>query len=148
MLLASSEYWPVGQFIHAPSVTVFRYSPKGHALPQILIKEMQYMPLKELHAAVPHEQSIELSEEPSLLVHGLPREQVLVEEVQKRPEAAVHPVSPHTHGAALEIAPSVCVQSGAATQRQKEEDAERHDLVEVNIVLKNSPFFFQVHPGA
>jgi len=82
MLPASSEYWPVGQFVHAPSVTVFRYSPKGHALPQILIKEMQYMPLKELHAAVPHEQSMVLSDDPSTLAQGSPREQVLLEEVQ------------------------------------------------------------------
>ena len=43
----------------------------------------QYMPLKELHAADPHEQSTPvLSEDPSMLVQGLPLEQVLVEEVQ------------------------------------------------------------------
>ena len=42
----------------------------------------QYIPLKELHAAVPQEQSMVLSEDPSTLVQGSPLEQVLVEEVQ------------------------------------------------------------------
>jgi hypothetical protein len=43
----------------------------------------QYMPLKELHAAVPQEQSTPvLSEDPSTLVQGSPLEHVLVEEVQ------------------------------------------------------------------
>tara|TARA_B110000091_G_scaffold207304_1_gene245326 strand:+ start:481 stop:606 length:126 start_codon:yes stop_codon:yes gene_type:complete len=41
------------------------------------------MPLKELHAVVPHVQSAPvLSKEPSTFVQGLPLEQVLVEEVQ------------------------------------------------------------------
>jgi hypothetical protein len=40
------------------------------------------MPLKELHTAVPQEQSMVLSEDPSTLVQGSPLEQVLVEEVQ------------------------------------------------------------------
>ena len=52
---------------------------KPHALSELL----QYMPLKELHAAVPQEQSTPvLSEDPSTLVQGLPLEHVLVEEVQ------------------------------------------------------------------
>ena len=41
------------------------------------------MPLKELHAAVPQEQSSPvLSEDPSTFEQGSPLEQVLVEEVQ------------------------------------------------------------------
>ena len=73
------------------------------------------MPLKELHAAVPQEQSMVLSEDPSTLVQGSPLEQVLVEEVQKRPEAAVHSVTPHVHAAPLAAEPSVVPQSGMAT---------------------------------
>ena len=42
----------------------------------------QYIPLKELHAAVPQEQSMVLSEDPSTLAQGAPLEHVLVEEVQ------------------------------------------------------------------
>jgi hypothetical protein len=76
------------------------------------------MPLNELHAAVPHAQSIVLSENPSTLVQGSPLEQVLVEEVQKRPEAAVHPVFPQRQGVSLEMLPSVRRQSGADMQRQ------------------------------
>ena len=51
-------------------------------VPQTLSKLSQYMPLKELHAAVPQEQAIVLSEDPSMLVQGSPLEHVLVEEVQ------------------------------------------------------------------
>ena len=79
------------------------------------------MPLRELHAAVPQEQSAPvLREDPSTLAHGSPLEQVLVGAVQKRPEAAVqNPVSPHKQGAVFDVAPLVCVQLGAATHRQK-----------------------------
>ena len=75
----------------------------------------QYMPLKELHAADPHLQSIVLSENPSTLAQGAPLEQVLVEEVQKRPDAGVHSVTPHVHAAPFAAEPSVVTQSGMAT---------------------------------
>ena len=92
------------------------------------------MPLKELHAAVPHVQSMVLSEDPSTFVQRSPLEQVLAEAVQKRPEAAVHPVPPHKHASVLDVAPLVCVQSGAAMHRQKLE-LEVHNAVEVDTVL-------------
>ena len=91
-------------------------------MPQMLREEMQYFPLKELHAAVPQEQSTPvLSEDPSTLVQGSPLEHVLVEEVQNRPEAAVQstPVPPHKQVSMFDVAPLVCVQSGAATHKQK-----------------------------
>ena len=103
-------------------------------MPQKLREEMQYIPLKEWHAAVPHEQAMVLSEDPSTLVQGSPLEQVLVEEVQKRPDAAVHNPPPHKQGAVFDVAPLVCAQSGAATHRQKSE-LEEHDAVEVDSVL-------------
>ena len=63
-----------------PSVDV--HDRTGAAL-QKLPAAKQYMPLKELHAAVPHAQSTPvLSEDPSTLVQGSPLEHVLVEEVQ------------------------------------------------------------------
>ena len=63
-----------------PSVDV--HEAMGAAL-QTLPAAKQYMPLKELHAAVPHAQSSPvLSEAPPTLVQGSPLEQVLVEEVQ------------------------------------------------------------------
>ena len=63
-----------------PSVDV--HDRTGAAL-QKLPAAKQYMPLKELHAAVPQEQSTPvLSEDPPTLVQGSPLEQVLVEEVQ------------------------------------------------------------------
>ena len=90
--------------------------------------------MKELHAAVPHLQSIVLREDPSTLAQGAPFEQVLVEEVQKRPDAAVqYPISPHKQGAVFDVAPLVCAQSGAATHRQKLELEQ--DAVEVDSVL-------------
>ena len=79
------------------------------------------MPLKELHAAVPHVQSMVLNEDPSTFVQGSPLEQVLVEAVQKRPKAAVHPVRPHKQVLVFDFTPLVCVQSDAATHRQKPE---------------------------
>ena len=94
------------------------------------------MPLKELHAAVPHAQSTPvLSEDPSPLVQGSPLEQVLVEEVQYRPEAGLQttPVPPHKHTSVFDVAPLVCVQSGAATHRQ--DRVEVHNAVEVDSVL-------------
>ena len=56
---------------------------------------------------------------------------------QKRPEAAVQrtPVPPHTHALVFDVAPLVCVQSGAAMHRQKLDQAESHDVVEVDFVL-------------
>ena len=68
--------------MHTPLVIAFLYSPRLHLLPQKLSEEMQYMPVKELHAADPQAQSMVLSEDPSMLVQGSPLEQVLVEEVQ------------------------------------------------------------------
>ena len=63
-----------------PSVDV--HEAMGAAL-QTLPAAKQYMPLNELHAAVPHAQSTPvLSEDPSTLAQGSPLEQVLVEEVQ------------------------------------------------------------------
>ena len=64
-----------------PSVDV--HEAMGAAL-QTLPTAKQYMPLKELHVAVPvpQEQSMVLSEDPSTLVQGSPLEHVLVEEVQ------------------------------------------------------------------
>jgi len=63
-----------------PSVDV--HEAMGAAL-QTLPAAKQYLPLKELHAAVPHAQSSPvLSEAPPTLVQGSPLEQVLVEEVQ------------------------------------------------------------------
>ena len=77
------------------------------------------MPLKELHAAVPQEQSVPvLSEDPSAFLQGAPLEHVLVEEVQKRPEAAVHPDPPHKQASVFDVAPLVCMQSDAAMHRQ------------------------------
>ena len=66
----------------AADPSVFTQAVMGAAL-QKLPAAKQYMPLKELHAAVPHAQSTPvLSEDPSTLVQGSPLEQVLVEEVQ------------------------------------------------------------------
>jgi hypothetical protein len=80
----------------------------------------QYLPLKELHLAVPHKQSTELSVEPSGWEQEPPLEQVLVEEVQKRPEIGVqNPDAPHKQLAGFDVAPLVCMQSGAVTHRQK-----------------------------
>ena len=102
----------------AADPSVFVQAVMG-AVPHALSELSQYMPLKELHAPVPHAQSTPvLSEDPSTLVQGSPLEQVLVEEVQKRPEAAVHPVSPHRQVAVFDVTPMVCVQSGAAMHRQ------------------------------
>ena len=104
------------------------------------------MPLKELHVAVPHVQSMVLSEDPSTFVQGSPLEQVLVEAVQKKPEAAVHPVPPHKQVAVFDVAPLVCVQSVAAMHRQKSELLV-HDAVEVDFVLYFRLLPCQKHPG-
>ena len=66
----------------AADPSVFTQAVMG-AVAHWLSELSQYMPLKELHAAVPQEQSSPvLSEDPSTLEQGSPLEQVLVEEVQ------------------------------------------------------------------
>ena len=105
------------------------------------------MPLKELHAAVPHAQSTPvLSEDPSTLVQGSPLEQVLVAFVHRNPEAAVHPVPPHKQASVFDVAPLVCVQSGAAMHRQYSASSV-HDAVEVDLVLYLRLLLYQKHPG-
>ena len=104
------------------------------------------MPLKELHVAVPHMQSMVLSEDPSTFVQRSPLEQVLVEAVQKRPEAGVHPVPPHKQVLVFDVPPLVCVQSVAAMHRQKSEFLV-HDAVEVDFVLYFRLLLCQKHPS-
>ena len=67
------------------------------------------MPLAELHAAAPHEQSIVLSEDPSMLVQTSPLEQVLVEKEQYRPVTALHEVEAGPHAHAIEFANELSV---------------------------------------
>ena len=64
------------------------------------------MPLKELHAAVPQEQSMVLSDDPSTFVQGSPFEQVLVEEEQINPVVLVHSTLPHVHATVFAAEPS------------------------------------------
>ena len=66
----------------AADPSVFTQAVMG-AMAHWLSELSQYIPLKELHAAVPQEQSVPvLSEEPPTLAQGSPLEHVLVEEVQ------------------------------------------------------------------
>ena len=98
--------------------------------------DQQYIPSNALHDAVPHEQAIGLSEDPSMLLQTSPRVHALVYSVQKRPVYAVHPESPHWHGELLEVAPLVWTQSGAAKQMQLSMlELPEHDPVVVDNVL-------------
>ena len=87
------------------------------------------MPLKELHAAVPQEQAIELIAEASTFVQGYLFEHALSIELQYRPEVAVHAVLPQRHGPSLDTVSSVLVQVGTLMQRHVY--LEEHDPVVV-----------------
>ena len=85
---------------------------------QKLDAELQYLPLKEVHAAAPHLQSMLLRRDPSTFEQAIPELHVLVDAMQKSPVVAVQVEVPQKQRALLLVVPSVWVQTGAAMQMQ------------------------------